>query len=174
MSFDIFKLASGATHPEDTVTIVMDDATAYRIRQIEEKLNGSHRYSLTEKEQADLEKESKALRKKLDESKAIIHLQGVPIEERSKIDNEVDKLFGKDTESDAKDIELSARYFLAHYRGAEDAKGNKDETEWDLDKAKQFWQMIPDEARQRLVEKTIQLSLKSDNYEHVETSASFS
>lgn len=174
MAFDIFEYSAGVTHPEDTVDIYMDNATAYNIRKLDQKLNSSHKFQLSDAEIKKLEREAKALRKKLNESKVTVTLRGVPIEKRHKIQKEIDEEFGAKTESTAKSRKLDAMMFAAHYQKAVNAAGEEDKTVWDVDKAEQFLQTIPEEAHQRLINMIVDLSYRSDNFEQVETSASFS
>lgn len=172
MAFDVFEFAAGATHPEGQVTIYMDNATAYKARKLDEKLNSSHKFNLTDAQLKKMERELKALKKKIEESKVVITLQGIPVRERAKLQERAKEEVPE--ESPEQSRRLDALMFAAHYRSAENAAGEKDDTEWTVEKAEKFLQVIPEEAHNRIIEAIVDLSWRSDNFEQVETSASFS
>lgn len=172
MSFDLFADAAGTTHPKGDVTITLDGDTAYQARVIDDKLNTAHKADLSDAQVKKLEAELRKLKKKLKDELITIHMQGIPSPERERINKKIEAEFGsKDSEN--KNRKFDAYLFHAHYQGASKG-GVKDESKWTEEQAEQFLQMIPVEAYARIINKIVDLSMRSDNYERVETSADFS
>lgn len=170
-TFDIFEMAQGTTYPEDKVAIYFDQATAYKIAQIDAKLNGPEKYIEDTKE---LDKEREKLMKKLNASRVYIHAQGIPTRQITKIIEDVNEELGEDNENPLRTRKIFVEYALAHLRKAVAEDGSEQSfVGWDYDKMDTWIQSLPQENAQRIDGLILKLIMTSDNFENAEVNSDF-
>ena len=180
-TFDFYKMAAGATTPEDKVDIYLDTETAYRAANIEDKLNSPSRYyrraTETEDERearvAALEEELAELKKELEKSRATFTLKGILSTRVAQLKREHEAQFGTEATSDESYKRYNASLLAAHIVRIEDATGAVDEQEWDTDRVEQLFNMLPGDAVQRLMDAVIKLSLDTNYLEKVTVDSDF-
>ena len=174
MAFDIFSYAAGATHPTDTVVINTDRATAYRVAELENKLDKQHRLLLEDSELEALEKENAELREVLKKNEVVMTLRGLTSDEKDEIDKAVNEKYPEGDDSQERNDELDARTFAKAFVKAVDSEGEVDERSFYHEKGLQILRNIPDEMRSKVIQTLGQLLFRSNEFELVDTSASFS
>lgn len=178
-TFDFYATASGATTPEDTVDVYTDAATAYEISQLEKKINSPWRYqdpSESKEENAsrvaDAEKELSELREILKKNKVVFHLKGLLSPAREKIEKRVAADFPDD--QNGYNLRLDSELVAASIVKIVNSEGAEDTSTWDGDRAEQMIHSIPLESRMRILQKTIDLTLRTNYFESAELNADFS
>jgi hypothetical protein len=85
-TFDLFAFSSGATEPEEIVTIYMDGKTAQQILDTEKRIAQA-----SSDEVEALEDEMEKLKDKFGASRLLVHVRSIPRRKRDQVTNEVDR-----------------------------------------------------------------------------------
>lgn len=168
-TFNVLDAARGRGYPTDTVTVFTAKPAAHEARKIQIALG----------DETDPEKVKEletSLASYIDEIKASalrFYMRGVSPGVTRAIDREAAALFGPENPerpfNGEIDLEEWAVYKVAaaHIYKVEDAQGNVDESEWDLERFFELSKVLPDSETGKILEKVTELSFASAVFDEV-------
>lgn len=172
-TFDLFAFSSGATEPEEIVTIYMDGKTAQQILDTEKRIAQA-----SSDEVEELEGEREKLKDKFRASRLLVHVRSIPRRKRDQVTNEVDSEYGvfnpNDPNSKREDA-LITRFFSECIYKVVDAEGREDRSipVWENERMAQWRLLIPEKYDIKLANTISKLVFKSEYFEAAELSVDF-
>jgi hypothetical protein len=163
-TFDISKFAKGIAYPEDTVVAYADIQSAYKLNKINSDMSAMS--STDTKEYEKLEKEAKALSKKIIESKIIFHMRGVSQEVIETVTSKCDKKYPKKLDALGQTIEnqdwlrdWTCGLIASNLVSIENSEGETDERVFETEDVIVLRKDLPREVFDLLIAKMQQLTL---------------
>jgi hypothetical protein len=163
-TFDISKFAKGIAYPEDTVVAYADIQSAYKLNKINSEMSSMK--STETKEYEELDKEAKALSKKILESKIIFHMRGVSQEVIETVTSKCDKKYPKKLDALGQTIEnqdwlrdWTCGLIASNLVSIENSEGETDERIFSTEDVIELRKDLPREVFDLLIAKMQQLTL---------------
>lgn len=167
-TFDITAFAKGRAYPQDSVTAFLDLEAAYEL----EKLNNDMRTVTDPEALAPLEKKANELADKVKSSKVVFYMRGVnqaTVEKLTEDCNErypiVSDPFGNKQPSGQWILNWTTALVASNLYKIENADGEIDEREFDLDSTTELRHHLPSQVWDMLVDKMQKLTLATAYFE---------
>lgn len=180
-TFDIFEFQSGVSYPSDSVTVYIDQRSAYLAQQIEEQIADTKDPDEVNR-LAALKDEYLA---KVKETAITFHLQGLSPEVAQALDAQIkaeSELYEATVEAGLQGAEAREKFqdekfnkrLAAHLRYITNAAGHRDEREWTGEIVDRIMRRIPVEERLKVIDMMLDLTYRGDYFSQVGSDPDFS